>query len=247
MIPWFDASTFTVLRTPVPTQGLLAIVGIAIGHYVFSRWLQRHLRLTPLRADQFGFATVTAAVLVGHLVAVVLTGSYAAILQVAAPQSSLGALFGGGLIGLWLIWHWELDVPVVLDAAAWAFLHGWPFVRLGCVLVHDHPGRVSSLPFAVAFPSGSRLDIGLLEWVGCLGMLAFGRLLMRSAPIQGRLAAWATLQFSALRLILEFLRVDSVQDLTQPANLTSILTCLAGLIIGAFLWRISRPVAADPE
>ncbi len=245
MIPWFDASHIAIAGQMIPTQGPLAIAGIAVGHLTFGRWLQRHQGMTALRADQMGFAIIAAAVLVGHLTATYFTAPDAPFLQLYAPQSSLGALLGGGAMGLLLTGLWQLEPLVVIDGAAWAFMHGWPLVRLGCVLVHDHPGRRSILPIAVAFPEGPRLDIGLLEWLFCLLLLGFGRLLMRGAVAPGRLAAWATLLFSAARLVLEWLRVDSLDDLRQPTNFAAISVCGTGLLISALLWWLSRPLAAD--
>ncbi len=247
MIPWFDASHIAIAGYNVPTQGPLAVAGIAVGHVAFAHWLQRHLGLTPLRADQLGFAVLAGAVVAGHAAAVWMTGSAEPLWQLAAPQSSLGALLGGGIIGALLMWRMQLEPLVVLDAAAWAFLHGWPLVRFGCVLAHDHPGRLSTLPIAVAYPLGGRLDIGLLEWLFCLVLLALGRKLMRRSPPPGRLAAWATALFAGGRLGLELLRVDTAAELLQPPNLTALCLCALGLVIAAVLGRLSRPMPADPR
>ncbi len=242
MIPWFDASHLRIAGHDLPTQGPLAVAGIAVGQITFGRWLQRHLGLTPLQTDLFGFAAVAAGVVVGHIAAVLLTGAPEPLWQLAAPQSSLGALLGGGIVGALAIRRWKLHPLVVLDAAAWAFLHGWPLVRLGCVFAHDHPGRRSSWPIAVAFPEGGRLDIGLLEWLFCLALLVLARALMRRSPPPGRLAAWATLLFSAGRLGLELLRVDTLAQLRQPPAISALFACLCGLVLGAILWQRSRPM-----
>ncbi len=60
MIPWFDASHLRIAGHDLPTQGPLAVAGIAVGQITFGRWLQRHLGLTPLQTDLFGFAAVAA-------------------------------------------------------------------------------------------------------------------------------------------------------------------------------------------
>jgi phosphatidylglycerol:prolipoprotein diacylglycerol transferase len=245
MIPWFDASHITLLGHTLPTQGPLAIAGIAVGHGAFSRWLQRHHNMTPLRTDMLSFAIVSAAVIAGHLYALATTDVDGSLWQLADPQSSLGALLGGGIMGLALTRLWRLRVPVVIDAAAWGFAHGWPFVRLGCVLIHDHPGRASTSLLAVAFPQGPRLDIGLLEWLLCLILLALVHLLVRRPLPPGRLAGWATLFFATGRLGLEWLRVDDARELLQGPSLPAVLLCVIGWAIAAILWRISRPQAAD--
>ena len=35
--------------------------------------------------------------------------------------------------------------------------------RFGCFLTHMHPGRLSSMPWAVQYQGGARLDMGLIE------------------------------------------------------------------------------------
>lgn len=245
MIPWFDASQIQIAGRSLPTQGPLAIAGIAIGHVTLGRWLQRHQGLTPLRTDMMGFTLLAAAVITGHVTAVLVTNADVPFWQLSAPQSSLGALLGGAIVGALYMRRWRLDVPVVLDGAAWAFLHGWPLVRLGCVLAHDHPGRRSTLPIAVDFPQGPRLDIGLLEWLLCLGMLAFAHVLIRRGPGVGRIAAWATLQFAIGRLVLEWLRVDDIAELAQSGNLAAVALCLTGIGIGVVLWITSRLAPTD--
>ena len=242
MIAWFDASQITVLHHTLPTQGPLAIAGIVVGHLAFSDRLRRDGQMTALRADLLAFSAVAAAVIVGHLFALMTTQSDAPLWQVAAPQSSLGALAGGALALLWPARRWRMNLLVVLDAALWAFVHGWPLVRLGCALVHDHPGRRSTAALALRFADGPRLDIGLLEWLLALGVLGLVRALARNPLQPGRLAACATLAFAMGRLMLEWLRVDAPQQLLQPASLLAGGLCVCGLGVGVALWRRSTGV-----
>ena len=44
-----------------------------------------------------------------------------------------------------------------------AFPSAWVIGRLGCAVAHDHPGRASSVWWAVAYPGVPRLGMGLTE------------------------------------------------------------------------------------
>ncbi len=49
------------------------------------------------------------------------------------------------------------------DVLAIAFIPTWIFSRLGCFLIHDHPGRLSNFFLAINFPAGARFDAAFLE------------------------------------------------------------------------------------
>jgi len=80
--------------------------------------------------------------------------------------ASFGA-YAGGLGGALLYFRLRCksiaESLKFLDAVGFALPFGWFFGRVGCALVHDHPGILSDGWMAVAFPGGSRYDLGLLE------------------------------------------------------------------------------------
>lgn len=83
-----------------------------------------------------------------------------------------------------------------LDAVVGGQLALWWFYRLGCTIVHDHPGTVSRFPLAVqgicesggfrktyAYPGDACHDLGMYEWLAagaCIAAVAVLRL--RKAP-----------------------------------------------------------------
>src|SRR5260221_5015177 len=94
-----------------------------------------------------------------------------------------------------------ISLVSLLDLVAYAFPSGWLLARLGCALVHDHPGTASSAALAVAFPGGSRYDLGVLELLLmvplAIAAIALGRL--RGAGSPGRLAAVVAGSYPAMR------------------------------------------------
>ena len=77
--------------------------------------------------------------------------------------SSFGGFIGAAAAFLWYMRRYNFDTWRYADVLmyAWPFGHG--IGRIGCFLVHMHPGRLSGAPWAVAYPGGSRLDMGLIE------------------------------------------------------------------------------------
>lgn len=107
------------------------------------------------------------------------------LLRLWEGQSSFGGFIGAGL-GSWAWRCWSgISVIPYAEAVSSSFPAAWLFGRVGCAIVHDHPGRLSSALWAVAYPAGARLDMGLLEAAAILP-LALAFLWLRNANPDGR-------------------------------------------------------------
>lgn len=232
MLPCLTSQEIELFGLAMPTQGVLAFAGAVLGHAAFVRVALRRGRLGRAQAELAGIVGLLAAIAGGHLLAVLqqphMDGAVWA--HVIRFQASLGALGGGALALTILGRRWRRSVAALLDTGALAFAWGWPLVRLGCALVHDHMGRSSNGPLAVAFAGGGRYDLGVLEWLASLPLLVATVWLARRDPPAGVLAAAFGLAFTAARLPLELLRVD---DLSSLANRGSLLNITALCIVVA--------------
>jgi phosphatidylglycerol:prolipoprotein diacylglycerol transferase len=84
-------------------------------------------------------------------------------------MSSFGGYLGAA-IGAWLFARRrKINLRPYVEVAAFVLPLGYGIGRIGCFLIHDHPGILSAFPLAVRFPAGARLDHGLL-----LSLLGFG-------------------------------------------------------------------------
>jgi len=100
----------------------------------------------------------------------------------SSSATSSGGLFGGVVGFLFYARRHPVDVWRSADAIAFGLPVGWLFGRIACASIHDHPGVRSVSPFAVAWPGGSRFDLGLLEFM-FVPLLIVGVLLVaRHAP-----------------------------------------------------------------
>ena len=119
-----------------------------------------------------------------------------------------------------------------VDLVAFAFPFAWIFGRAGCALRHDHMGIASDHWLAVAFPDGSRFDLGLLELFYTVALAALFAVLSRrdrSAPFYTGLFFAL---YSPVRFALDMLRDGDARYLGwTPAQYLCIAATLAGIIL----------------
>jgi len=161
--------------------------------------------------------------------------------------SSFGGFFGAAGVAAWRIRKTGLPFWRTADIAVPATTLGLGCGRIGCFLIHDHPGTLAHGAgkwFAVDYPGGPRYDLGLL--LGITDFLLFGAMLvlMRTPRRQGsvgqepRPEGWTLvlflLAYAPIRFGLDFLRAVDVRyaGLT-PGQYGAIIL----FIIGLFMMR----------
>jgi phosphatidylglycerol:prolipoprotein diacylglycerol transferase len=88
--------------------------------------------------------------------------------------SSLGGFFGAALATVIFLKKKKITYEMFLPYADRGILGlwlGWGIGRIGCFLIHDHPGTLSHFVLAVKYPNGTRHDLGLYESI--TGFLLF--------------------------------------------------------------------------
>ena len=162
----------------------------------------------------------------------------------------------GGLIGAW-VWKWRSggSIMEIGDAFGFAAPFGWFFGRIGCFLVHDHPGRVTNFPLAVAdFETGTppylpSHDLGLYDAMILATMAALFLLLSRRPRKPGFYLALVPLLHTPSRFMLDFLRAPRGEggDL-RYLGLTPGQYAAAGLfVIGLIAMRQVRRSSIRPS
>jgi phosphatidylglycerol:prolipoprotein diacylglycerol transferase len=164
----------------------------------------------------------------------------------------VGGLLGGWLALLWVARRRGLPLLRCADMLVFGMLAGLCIGRLGCALVHDHPGRLADADAWLAvgpWPGAAgafRYDLGLLE----LGLLAALLLVVhlgldwRRAPA-GRLTGIVAVGYAAVRFGLDFWRAVEVVGGGTPDPRYLGLTAaqhvtLAFVLVGLLLIRHSR-------
>src|SRR6185312_17443244 len=92
------------------------------------------------------------------------------------------------------------------DEFALAVPIGWSIARLGCFVVHDHPGVRTTFPLAVNFPDGPRHHLGLHDaiWLALIALTVY--LLQRNKLLEGRRLQLVAVMYSVGRIYFDTLR-----------------------------------------
>jgi phosphatidylglycerol---prolipoprotein diacylglyceryl transferase len=128
--------------------------------------------------------------------------------------SSVGGFFGAWAGMVWFLKRHGEPLLVYADLLIYGLLVGWVFGRLGCSLVHDHPGKIASPAAWLAvgpWPDGTlRHDLGLYELVFTVALWAIADFLFRWKRARpGVLTGLTALAYAPVRFALDFLRADA--------------------------------------
>jgi phosphatidylglycerol:prolipoprotein diacylglycerol transferase len=222
LVPYFDPSEFVLLPArsfgdfpalPLTLKpfGTLVALGVYAGSACAVRQARR-LGMNERVMVSFLTWIVIASFVFGHVFDAL---SYypddvrrdpLMLLRLWEGLSSFGG-FAGALIGgfAWRVWH-RTPILAYSDVVASAFPVSWSFGRLGCSLAHDHPGLKSEAFYAVRYPGGGRLDLGLYELLITLPLMAVFLGLARKPRPWGFYAGAMCSYYAPLRFLLDFLR-----------------------------------------
>jgi phosphatidylglycerol:prolipoprotein diacylglycerol transferase len=192
--------------------GMLVAAGVYLGAFSAARYGARR-GLNSRALSWFIVHVVVSGFVLGHVLDVLLYSPERlasdpwALFRLWDGLSSFGGFIGGALGALWFGKRYRVAVLPYADVVASALPLGWLFGRAGCALVHDHPGVVSQAWFAVAYPGGSRLDLGLLELLLTLPLALAVVLMQRRAWPGGFFLGGLSTVYAPLRFFLDFLRI----------------------------------------
>lgn len=221
MIPYFQYNTIIVGPITIQVWGLMVALGI-MAATLFMQALAKKYFLSPeVVLDLVLWCLIPALVFARLFHVVFYEPSYFLLhpLEIVAVwhggASSFGGFFGAAL-GLWLFmkrrrFTWKEFAPYC-DIAALGLWLGWGIGRIGCFLIHDHPGTLSHFMLSVKYPGGARHDLGLYESIlGFTLFIVFGLLFKRLVKKgSGLVAEFSILSYAVARFFLDFLRATDL-------------------------------------
>ncbi|NRA34466.1 MAG: prolipoprotein diacylglyceryl transferase [Polyangiaceae bacterium] len=168
------------------------------------------------------------------------------VLRLWEGLSSFGG-FIGGVFGA-VLWRTHYGTPafVYADLMASCFPLGFMIGRVGCAVVHDHPGIASEAWYAVDFPQGGMLDLGLLEVMALCPLVIGFAIAWRTPKPWGFYLGVMSVAYAPVRFSLDFLRRrDGYFSDVRYAELTPAQwgSC-ALLIVGAFIYLRAMTMAS---
>ncbi|MEK9130615.1 MAG: prolipoprotein diacylglyceryl transferase [Patescibacteria group bacterium] len=244
MIPWIQWTTIYLGALPIQIWGLLVALGFLFGA-VAAAWMARRRGLDPKHIYDLAAWIVVAAMIGGRLFHVVFydpdfylanPGQILAFWQ--GGMSIYGGFVGAILASLVYCQRRKLSIHQYADAVIFGLPLGMFIGRIGCFLIHDHPGTATSFFLGVKYPDGViRHDLGLYESLNGLILFFLFLLLAKRHVKQGTYIIVFCLWYGVSRFLLDFLRLVDVRylGLTPGQYLSAILIGL-----GIILWLKPR-------
>lgn len=168
MIPWIHSEVFYIGPVPFRTWGTIVAIGFVIATWVAAKRAEWK-NLDSKVVWDLAFWLFIAAFIGSRIFHVLfydpayyLANPWAAI----DPRQPGFAIYGGFLacagVFTWYVRRKGLDFLAYADTLVWGIPWGCGIGRIGCFLIHDHPGTLSSFALAVKYPDGqTRHDLGL--------------------------------------------------------------------------------------
>jgi phosphatidylglycerol:prolipoprotein diacylglycerol transferase len=252
MIPYHDIPKLNLpLGLHIDIFGVLSAAGVISGVYFAARAARVYWPGDPRPMQEFVTWAVLPGLIGGHFMH--LFAYHPELLTAQDPfvllrfwegLSSMGGVLGA-IIGIWYYFKREkIPVAKYLDALALGTAPGWAIARIGCFLVHDHPGVRTDFFLAVDFPvagfGGPRHDLGLYDFLALSAITALLYTAARFRPRQGRLMGLLAVTYSAQRFLTDFLRADDLGFVDKRYFGITPAQFVVVALFGVGIWFLTR-------
>jgi phosphatidylglycerol:prolipoprotein diacylglycerol transferase len=239
VLSYLELKTLSLGPVVLQAWGMFVAAGIFVGAWLAARMARRRGLDGGLVWD--GAVWMVAGAVVGarlfHVAlyepAAYLADPLSAVAIWQGGMSMFGGIAGALLAGAWFFHRKRADVWLYFDAVAYGLPCGIGVGRIGCFLIHDHPGTTTSFWLGVRYPDGSvRHDLGLYESLYGFALAAvFLLLARRNAKPPAYLVAFLA-SYGAFRFFMDFLRViDARYFGLTPAQYLSVAMVVASIMI----------------
>lgn len=247
MIPYTGFSTISLGPIPIHVWGLLVALGLVAGMLV-ARWFAKRQKLN---IDTVSSLVIWAAIggfigaRIGHVLLYDWPYYSAHLVEIFyiwhGGFSSYGGFIGAlAVLGVWFLKH-KKQAWQYAEVLAFSFPLAWGIGRIGCFLIHDHPGVCTNFLLGMDESKGvcARHDLGLYESIQNLLIFAIFILLLkryRYLP-RGMFTALLAVLYAVPRFFFDFLRVwegplaDARYFGLTPAQYGSIVMAAVGVYL----------------
>ena len=232
--------------------GPLVAAGVILGYHRCLHYAKRKDIDEFLARDLMFWVLVTGFV-ISHWVSVLfyfpedVAANPLVLIMIWNGLSSVGGFFGATVGFFWYLRKHKQPYLVYLDMLCYGLLVGFTMGRLGCSLVHDHPGSIvdpSHLLAVGPWPDGQyRLDLGLLEFMYLVPIVLYIHLAydwMKARP--GKLIGTVMMLYGPYRFFLDTMRE---KDKLYMGLTTAHYASMILLGIGVYLVFIRKPKPED--
>lgn len=215
MLPWFSFEIINIGFVKLHVWGIFVSLGFAAGMVVAYFEMGRR-GLEKNRIFDLAFWIILVALLGGRLLYALEHWSifFASPLDIVklwhGGMSVYGGLIGGAIGGIGYLKYHKLNLWQYIDAIIFSLPLGLFLGRIGCFLIHDHPGIKTNFSLAVAYPDGARHDLGLYLSLNGLILFVIFLILRRKKFFDGFYAVFFMLWYGLARFLLDFLRASDI-------------------------------------
>lgn len=240
MIPYFHLDTIYLGTIPIHIWGLFVALGILVGGFA-SAWMAKRRGQDPNLIWDLTFWVILGAIIFARLFHIV----YEPTVYFESPiellkiwnggMSVMGGFIGSVLFGILFLRKRRVDIWSYVDTAIFGLPLGLFIGRIGCFLIHEHPGRLTNFFLGVNYPDGVRHDLGLYLSLNGLILFSLFYFLARKNAKIGTYAVIFLLWKGIARFFLDFLRatdgpiVDVRYFGLTPAQYIAILMIVFGI------------------
>lgn len=253
MIPYFQFTVIPIGPLRIQVWGLFVALGIITAVLVGRRAAAKR------GLDRDAFLDFASWTVIGALVGARLFHAFAyePAAFIADPakliriweggMSSFGGFIGAAVGAVAYARIRRIAFRAYAEPACFAFPLGYGIGRIGCFLIHDHPGTLSHSLLAVNYPGGSRFDHGLLlsltGFAIFFGFLAMSR--RNPKAVEGRFLPFLMVSYGAVRFVLDFFRAADlpIADVRYFGLTPGHYGSIALVAAGAYLLSRPRPAA----
>jgi phosphatidylglycerol---prolipoprotein diacylglyceryl transferase len=218
VIPWIESHAWNLGPLTFQTWGTFVAAGYLLGTCLAAR-RARQKKLDEKIIWDLSFWFFLAAFIGARLFHVLFyepayyaTHPFDAFNLLKPGFAIEGAFLACAAVFAWFVKKKRIDPLTYADTFVWGIPWGCGVGRIGCFLIHDHPGTLSHAIIAVRYPDGqSRHDLGLdLSIVGfTIGLIFLA--LDRQKRKPGFFTGAFLVLDSASRLWLDFYRIADVR------------------------------------
>ena len=245
MIPYIQLTHLSLGPVTIQVWGLLVALGFLAGAFASARFAKEKGLDGKMVWDMLAWI-ILGSMLLGRLFHVFF---YEPLYYLQNPikifalweggASIIGGFVGAIVFGVWYLYHRRADVWKYAQVSVFGLPLGLFIGRIGCFLIHDHPGTLTDFVLGVKYPDGLvRHDHGLYLSLNGLFLFLFFLLMRHKKVSTEAYPIVFLLWYGTVRFFLDFLRiVDSRYFFLTPAQYASLVMIGVGVWIMIRFWK----------
>ncbi|MEK7452165.1 MAG: prolipoprotein diacylglyceryl transferase family protein [Patescibacteria group bacterium] len=237
MVPYFHYTVIHIGFIPIQVWGLMVALGIYFATRVAAKKAKQD-GLDPNIVWDFAFWVIVGAFVGARLFQII----YFPDLYLKDPLellkfwqggfSEMGGFVGAIIVLLFYFRKHKIAAMRYADCAAYGLPLGFGIGRIGCFLIHDHPGTLTHFILGVKYPDGVRHDHGLYLSIEGFLLFVLFVFLARKKQNAGTFVIAFLILHGTIRFLLDYLRIGDARYFSlTPAQYVSIGMVFAGIWI----------------